>query len=421
MKVRVAAKPETVHDVIAFEAENGLDEPFVGEVAEMATDAKQLRTFGFSEEIQARGHQLAQEVGDEEPMFVVVRTEAGESRSGRFYGDDVLVSIAEQVNYKQPVGFLGHIKDSDISTSFPEPQTTWFGAITRKEKSEDKQRGGETVTVIYTAGYILPGSQIKTYIKSKAVNSTSWQGYASQTPIPGRGVKVTSLDLHSIDWSRKGAEGMPTARVVALAREMDTGARKKEGKTKMDGEKSLAEVSPDEYKDGCPNGYALLVREIAEEKDGVIGEMQTQIDAAEADKSLVAEIRDLLKLNADENPLAKIAALVKRLGEKAKASVDDALDELLAEKVPDEETRKLVRRLLPVAEMATKAEGAEDTEAVKTLVGEMVEEAFDKDDVIQTYVSEMAPPVVRRREQLRGSKGVDYDKLGMKRERKVLA
>lgn len=423
MKVRVREQTETVEQILAREAEEGIHDLFVEQVHETITDPKKLRDFGFSEAVSARGQGLAEAVSDESPEFVVVRTEEGWSRSGRLYEHAILESIAEQINATQPVGHLGHIPEHELSTALPEPQTTWFGAITKKEPSQDKERKGQLVGVIYTAGYNLPGAKVRTYLKTKAVNATSWDGKADQVPVPGKGVKIVRYMLESLDWARKGREGMPTARVVALAREMSTGT-KKEGTAKMDGEKDLAAVTPDEFKEANPNGYALLVREITQEKDGEIATLTQEVEAAKAEKTLLEEIRGVLKLTADDDVLAQIGSLVKKLGERAKVSVEDALDKLLAEKVPDEETRKLVRRLVPVSEMIGAAEKLpEDAtpDDVERVVREMVDDSFDKDEVIQTYVSETGAPSIRRNEQLRNGGEVDFDKLGMKRERKVLA
>ena len=421
--VLVKSKPDTIDSLLAREAEVGFHDEGWEQIHETFSDPKKLVDFGFSESVSGRGRSLAEGVNDEVPEFVVVRTEEGWSRSGRLYEGRILESIAEQVEATNPIAHLGHIAEHELSTALPDPQTTWFGAITKKEPSQIKEMGGKLVTVLYTAGYNLPGAKIRTFLKAKAVNSTSWDGRAEQVPVPGKGVRIVNFILTSLDWARKGQEGMTTSRVVALAREMSTGT--KEGSTKMgDDNRSLAEVTPDEFKEGNPNGYALLVREISAEKDEQITALEAVVEAAKTDKTLLEEIRGVLKISADDDPLTQIGKLMKKLGEKAKQSVEEALDKVLAEKVPNEETRKLVRRLVPVSEMETKAADlSEDASAedVDKLVREMVDASFDSDEVIQTYVSEMAPPLVRRKEDLRGNDGkVNYEKLGMTSTRVAL-
>lgn len=415
MTTKIKVRMNDTLDTLAGEMRS-FDEPEGGLVAEMVTDATKLKDFGFNKSVISRCKALAENVEDAEPEFPVVRTEEGWSGSGRLWGGKVLDSIAEQLNANQPVGNLGHIPDAEAATAFGDPQTTWVGAIVKHEASQMKERAGEMVKVIYTVGYNLPGAKVRTLLKTGAVRGTSWWGRARLVPIPGKGVNVEDFELLSLDWARKLSEGMASSRVVAMAREM------KEGSTGMD--KELSAVTPEEFKEGNPNGYALIVSEVKADSDKIIGEMQVEIDAAAEDKKLIEDLRTTLKANEGDNLLEKVAHLAKRLGEKAKAQVDDVLAALLAEKVPDEDTRKLVMRLLPVGEMETAAEDAADADEVKKLVGEMVEDAFNKDELIAQYVSEQAAPIVRRREELdrgAGGKGGGVDKAfeqsGMKRER----
>jgi len=370
-----------------------VDSGEIGLVAEMITDPTRLDTFhpGWG----AKGAALAQSAGDDKPEFPVVRVEEGWSRSGRLYSGEFLESIAEQTNALEPVGHLGHIPDDEVATAFPDPQTTWFGAITRMEPSKQKDRIGEMVKSVYFAGYNLPGAKVRTYLKTKAVRGISWFGRGEQVPVPGKGVEVRNFSLLALDWARKLGEGMPTSSVVAIASEM-------EGSEVAD--KSLAQVSPEEFKKENPNGYALLVSEIKAESADTIREMEEKVEDGENAKNLLAEVRKALHIKDDADPLAAIADAMSKLGARAQATLDAALDKILAEKVPDENQRKLVRRMLPVAEMQTKLTDAKEDDAEK-IVSEMVEEQFDKDDLIKEIVSEMAPPVVRKREELRGGSG----------------
>jgi hypothetical protein len=130
-----------------------------GTIAEMVTDAKRLDHFipGAS----AMGAALATACSDESPEFAVLRVEEGWSGSRRLWTGPVVESIVRQTNMLQPVGHLGHIPDNQIATAFPEPQTTWFAAVAKKEASTQKDRMGEQVTAAYFAGYNLPGAKIR--------------------------------------------------------------------------------------------------------------------------------------------------------------------------------------------------------------------------------------------------------------------
>lgn len=378
----------------------------VGSIAEMVTDAARLDSFipGAS----ARGAELAQAAGDDSPDFVVIRVEEGWSRSRRLWSGQELESIAEQTNRLQPVGHLGHIPDDQAATSMPDPQTTWIAATVKEELSQQKDRKGETVKVAYFAGYNLAGSKIRGYLKAKAVRGISWWGTGEQVAIPGKGVQVKGFQLRALDWARKLSEGMPTSSVVAMAKEMEEGSMAKE----------LAQVTPEEFKSENPNGYALIVAQATADSDKRIAEMETEIEAAQEDKKLLAEARKALKLDEGGDILGTLATVMSKLGDKAKATLDAALAKILEEKVPDEAQRKLVLRLLPVGEMETKLEDAKPEDSDK-LIAEMVDDAIDTDDTIKTVIGEQAPPAIRRREDLRGGNDKD-DNSYIKRQRVAL-
>jgi hypothetical protein len=389
--------------MLVGEQKGALDgEPEVGYIAEMVTEPAKLSSFGFDKAIVGKADALKLANNDETPEFPVVRVEEGWSGSHRLYDKTVMESIVSQTNELEPVAHLGHIPDEQVSTAFPPPQTVWIGALTKQEASQQKTRLGEQVTVAYFAGYNLPSADIRTksYIKNKVVRGISWWGIADLVPIPGKGVAVKTLELKALDWARKLAEGMPTSRVVAMAREMKESAKM---------EKELSQVSPAEFKEANPNGYALLVSEVTAEKDKTIGEMEAKVEEGKKHKTLLDQVMAVLGIEDMEALASEVTKLKEKVGEKASLMVKDALAKLLEEKVPNEEKRALVTRLLPVGEMETRAADAKDGAEVTKIVGEMLETAFDKDEHIQTLISEQAPPNIRRREEL-GSHDKNLDK-----------
>lgn len=379
----------------------------MGYVAEMLTDPTKLDEFvpGTS----AKAAAIIAANGDENPEFPVVRVESGWSGSSRLWTGEVVRSIVDQTNDLEPVGHLGHIKPENVSSEFGVPQTLWLGAVAKEEPSRDPKRKGETVTAAYFAGCNLPGASVRSYIKSKVVRGISWWGLADSKPIPGRGVEITSYVLKALDWAPKLREGMPSSSIVAIAGEMED---------KM--EKELSQVSPDEFKKENPNGHALLVAEVEAAQATVIGELEAKVTEGETAKSLLTQVCETLGIEKTDELLAQVVALKTKIGDKAKVTLDAALDKLLAEKVPDDEKRVLVRRLLPVGEMESKVEDAKDAADAEKIVGEMVDAAFNSDEVLQQYVGEMTPPVVRRREQLRGEGDNLKDNPYVKRERVTL-
>jgi hypothetical protein len=350
-----------------------------------------------------RANSIMLALGDDDPHISVVRVEEGWSRSRRLWPAKEIDRIVAQTNELEPVGHLGHIPDDEEATAMPEPQTTWVGALAKTEPSKSKERAGEMVRVAYFAGYNHPGAKIRNIIKARAVKGISWWGKAHQVPIPGKGVEMREFDLQALDWARKLAEGMPTSGIVAIAGEMNGG-------TKMD--KELAQVTPEEFKKENPNGYALLVSEVEAKHKDTVGEMEGKIEEGEAAKTLLTKACELLGIEKPEEIESKLTALMSKVGERAKDSVKAGVAALLREKVPgddeDEDVkakRELVMRLLPVGEMESKVADCSSDEDAKKLIGEMVDDAFSKDTMLKSVIGEMQPPVVRRREELRGGDG----------------
>lgn len=372
----------------------------VGYVYEMVTDPAKLADLVPIAGIAEKAAGIAASAEDEKPEFPVIRVEEGWSESGNLWPGSELVSIVKQTNELEPVGHLGHIPDDQASTAFPDVQTTWLGACIKDEPSTQKDRVGEMVKVAYFAGYNHSGAKVRRLLRTRAVRGISWWGRAHKKPIPGKGLEMVDFELKAIDWARKLSEGMPTSRVVAIAKEMEDG--------KMDLE--LSQVTPEQFEKENPNGYALIVAKAQTEQKTTIGEMETQLEAAKEQKTLLDSVMSLLGIEDSAKLIDEITALKTKVGTDAKAMVTKALDKLMAEKVPDEDKRALALRLLPVGEMETAAADAADEEAVVKLVGEMTDTALNSDDMLKQIVSEQAPPVVRRREELRGDgKGKDND------------
>jgi hypothetical protein len=383
----------------------------VGTVAEMLTDPKKLADLVPLAGLGEKASSIAEAMEDDKPQFPVVRVESGWSNNGRLWTGAQLRSIAEQVNALEPVGHLGHIPDNEAGTAFPDPQTTWLGAIVKQEPSQLKERMGEMVDVFYIGGYNHPGAKIRSLWKARAVRGISWWGNGVTKPIPGKGVEVTNFVVKAVDWARKLGEGMPTSSIVTVTGEM-------EGVV----DKELSQVTPEEFKKENPNGYALLVREAQDEQQTTISEMEEKVKDGDKAKSLLTKACEAIGIDDPDKLVEELVNLKTKVGEKANAMVKTALDTLLEEKIPNEERRALARRLLPVGEMEAAAADCKTPEDVTKLVGEMTDKAFNEDDIIKGIVSEMTPPVVRRREELKsGASGLDDNPYVGTRERVTMS
>lgn len=179
--------------------------------------------------------------------------------------------------------------------------------------------------------------------------------------------------------------------------------------------KELAQVTPEEYKQENPNGYALLRIEVEGESKALISEMEGKVEEGDKAKSLLAKTCELLGIDDPSKLEESVTALKSKVGDKAKLTVQAGIAAIVKEKVPGEDDdedvkarRALLTRLLPVAEMESEIADT-DEEGAKKKISEMVDEAFNTDETIKTVVGEMAVPAVRRREDLNGAKGTGLE------------
>lgn len=159
-------------------------------------------------------------LGDNEPMFVTLEALNDEkaSANGRFYSAKEIENIAQQINDKKPVAYLGHIKEEDRQNVAPKPQTIWVGAKTfRDEKG---------VTRLFIKGYVLPYAKDLRYY----LNAAKGAGKQVAVSIYGQAVQtynrikkyydISHTLLESIDWTRDMSNGVETAGYLAITAEM---------------------------------------------------------------------------------------------------------------------------------------------------------------------------------------------------------
>jgi hypothetical protein len=304
--------------------------------------------------------------GDDDPQFVTLAVKSGRSKNKRNWPPKVLRSIAEQIRKDQPVGYLGHIPEKDDPYAFPDVQTIWLGATLVME-----QDGSAT---LYYKGYNMPESKARSYLERGAVNSTSWRGNA--TLRAGKeGYDVEEFELESIDWSRKGKEGMES-RVLSVTSEMEDGVEPKD----------IAALTLDEFRQHNPLLFEKIVSDAKAEANAKVKEMEEAQDGAEKNSTLLKEIREKLGIEEGSNPLESITSLLAKVEDHAKEAVKGILDDVLQSKVKSDRARGIVRRLVTVGEM----KDGESTEEYRKRVEESVDEAIEKDEDVKALVSEMS-------------------------------
>lgn len=167
---------------------------------------------------------------DSNDKFIYAYSDSGISKNKRNWRPIIMESIANQVMTNMPPGHYGHMKPQDVGFVMPPPVVTWIGATTEK-LSDD-------VTRLWLKGYIIPledGDNLKTYIRTKAVDSISVWGGLTLLPNEETGISdVLDIDLKSIDISGKLKEGLHSG-IVKTAGEMETGGQQSAGDPENNG------------------------------------------------------------------------------------------------------------------------------------------------------------------------------------------
>ncbi len=301
---------------------------------------------------------------DENPEFVTVEVKSGWSGNKRNWRPEILERVAETVNLKKPVGYLGHIPDNDRGTALPPPQTLWVGAKTSREGDK---------TVLYIKGYNRT-KDVRDYVDLGMIDAVSISGDATLRPVRG-GYDVIDFTLESIDWARKGKNGM-ASRVISITSEMEGGNDGVDGK-------DIAAISEAELRQ-----YNSTLVELLESKSGTplkekVTEMEATIEKQKGFSDLVQEIADRFKVEPDKIMENLDELLNKMKGAKA-SEVKNYITKVIEDKVKTARGQKLVTRL--VGEMEDITELTDDS---KKEIEKRVTDALEGDDDIKAIVGEM--------------------------------
>ncbi len=327
-------------------------------IAEMGTGASTL--VPLSPEIV---EQLSE--GDDSPTFVTFIIEGGWSKQKRYWPDDVVNSIAEQINNaSEPVvGYMGHIKPDDDGFTFPDIQMQWLKA--KIQPSSDRIK-------LLAKAYVLPQTKARDYIKRRLVRSVSVRGDGEEVPMQG-GRRVKEFTLESIDLSRPRKSGMKSA-LVSVTSEMEGGKVKAE---------EIAALQENELRAHSPTLVQVIEANAKKPLEDKIAEMEKKEEENDSDDKLKA-VREALGVDEDADPLEVIQKMLAKAKETGKSLREKILDDVLSKKFKDETTRSLVRRIL-VSEMSANGE-KEEEEPDETKITEMVNKTIDEDETLRKAV-----------------------------------
>lgn len=304
---------------------------------------------------------------DSDPQFVTVYVEEGWSKNKRYWPGQLFDKIARQINENQPVAYLGHIKEQDVGYAFPDPQTVWLGA--KVERLGEKCK-------LWVKGYNIPGARIRELVKRRAADSVSWRGDATLIPITG-GYRVEDFEIESFDWARKGTSGM-SAKLASVTSEMEDNVEPKD----------IAALSETELRTHNP----LLVKAIEDSAVKPVNDKVTEMEAAatavKPDLDVLEQIREKLGIDKDKNVFEAVAEVVDKLTTFTKDKFKNAMDDLLAKKIPhSEHARNAVKRL--VGEIKVNADPEVDFPAYEKELETEFDRILNEDVTVQAVLAEM--------------------------------
>jgi hypothetical protein len=300
--------------------------------------------------------------GDEDPLFVTVEAlNPTVSRNNRIYTEDVMEEMARQINEMRPDAFQGHIKDEDRSSAAPMSQTIWVGAKVVKV---------DGVPRLFIKGYVMPyAKERKQYLRARVAS-----GKAATVSIYGeveqiwnkvkKAWEILTFKLESIDWSRLGAEGVPTLGHMQLAKEMKGDTMEREEVIKTTTLKEMEEHNPDVVEEAKNQG-----------RQEVEDELKVRAEKAETEKQA---LEDAIPEGAEKKP-ETLQEMAKEHSELLDTYIETALEGRLANKAVRQVAKQSV-----MSEMAGQYR-------TKALADQAIDKVLESEEM-KSIMQEMAKP-----------------------------
>jgi hypothetical protein len=300
--------------------------------------------------------------GDEDPLFVTVEAlNPTISRNNRIYTEEVMEEMARQINESKPDAYQGHIKDENRGSEAPMSQTIWVGAKVIKVDGTPR---------LFIKGYVLPyAKERKQYLRARVAS-----GKAATVSVYGeveqmwnkvkKAWEILNFKLESIDWSRLGAEGVPTLGHMQLAKEMKGDIMEREEILKTTTLQEMSEVNPDVVEEAKEAG-----------RKEVETDLKARAEKAETEKQA---LEDAIPDGAEKKP-ETLQEMAKEHSELLETYLDTTLEGKLANKAVRQVAKQRV-----MSEMA----GSFRT---KALVDSTIDKVLEEDEM-KTIMQEMAKP-----------------------------
>ena len=272
--------------------------------------------------------------GDDEPLFVTMPIGKAGSTSGnkRHYDEKFITELEKQVLSKRPIGLMGHLKDEDRKTEFPEEAVHWVGAVREND-------------MLWGKGYVPPGpvrDRVKRYKNTGRPLATSIDAKASgqwDTDLGAMKMDGASLDLHQIDFAPADRVGIAAlAAVPHLSREMEDGTIDENiGDEMADKLDVLKELTAEDVKH-LPDSVKTAILETVE--------IPTEVEQ-------VKEIRETLSLEEDADVNKRIKEILAEKTEQLQVQIGTKITELVDEGIKLDSAKPIIKRYIELEAPAT--------------------------------------------------------------------
>lgn len=218
----------------------------------------------------------------------------------RYWPGEVIHSLAEQINKRRPVGYLGHADFFSMSQLPENIPVQWERAVRAKRKSDG-------VDVTLARGYVYDNGMNRVHLKTGAIDSASvFTVGTNELDTTDKGtedhpvVHVKSAALISFDFVRKHNHGIPRTKMVQDLPHKEQSVRTAEERA------AIASASVEEIRSLNPDAVAAL--ETAQPNNAALEEARayhrTAVSEALANSRAAATVAQLAeRLGCEANDL----------------------------------------------------------------------------------------------------------------------
>lgn len=308
--------------------------------------------------------ELAKALGKSSPDELVFDTrpigKVTESRNGRNYSTESVLSLVEQVKTKRPEGRWGHLSESEASTRYELPAVRWINAV--YQESNETAYGKLVALTEEVERHLLSARATKAKIGTSI--------YAHNAIEEAK--KVKSYDLVTIDLANAERVGIYDMNSVPNVSSEMSDSNSEDTKVTEEEKRAAELAAANANKPVTETADVTQLRRIVESQE-------TEIDVSRPLVSNLKTVAELLGAKVEEVP-AKVRALreqVKSLTAENVALLSATIEVVVAEAVKVESVRDIIIEQVTALNPTTREEVKSATDKVleKASIKKLIETA----------------------------------------------